>query len=83
MNKNTAFDTLLESLKTDKWDVCITGYTLEHKNKSVSIWMANVPILNTNVYKPAPMSLSLWQKYKLYKAAKIAINNSIVSVLKD
>jgi hypothetical protein len=77
-----AFDVILEDLKTNNdWRVCDHNYTLENPRNSIIIWIANIPILNTRIYKPTNISLSLYQKYKLYKAVQVAKNNYILREL--
>lgn len=76
-----ALDLLIDDLKNNDWFVCNTGCTLRNKRNNVSVWIANVPVLETNVYNPAPMSLSIIHKWKLYQAVKVAINNSIAKEL--
>jgi len=76
-----AVDLLIDDLKNNEWHVCSTGCTLANKRNNVTVWIANVPVFDTNVYDPSPMSLSFIEKWKLYKAVKVAINNAIVKEL--
>jgi hypothetical protein len=77
-----AFDLILEDLKTNNdWRVCSMDCTLTNPRNNVAIWIANVPIFQTGIYKPLSISLSLWQKYKLYKAVQIAKNNQLLREL--
>lgn len=81
---NVALEAIISSLNSepDKWSFRhINARTLDHVS-CVSIWMANIPIFDTNVYRPAELSLNLWQKYRLYKAAKNLINLQVVEMLK-
>jgi hypothetical protein len=77
-----AFDLILEDLKTNNdWHVSLSDCTLRNLRNNVQIWVANIPILNTGIYKPTIINLSLWQKYKLYKAVQIAKNNQLLREL--
>lgn len=61
-----AFDAVMDALtRPDEWreEMCV----LRHRS-GVAIWMANVPILDTNLY-PVPLRLSLRQKYRMRRAA--------------
>lgn len=69
------FDLLIQNLLDPNqiWTPRTFGAkTLVNERLDIEIWMDNIPVLNTNVYKPAPMSLSLWQKFVLHKACKKA-----------
>jgi hypothetical protein len=76
-----AFDLLIDDLKNNDWYIGSSGCTLNNKRNNVSVWIANIPVFDTNVSDPAPMSLSFIQKWKLYKAVKVAINNAVVKEL--
>jgi len=75
-----AFNKVVDSLinNSDEWTP--DNYTIMHIS-GIGIWTANIPILNTNFYL-TPIKLSLWQKYKLYKAVNTAKSNIITNKLK-
>lgn len=78
-----AIDLLIDDLKNNDWYVCSTGCTLINRRNNVSVWIANVPVFDTNVYYPSSMALSFVEKWKLYKAVKVAMNNTVVRELKS
>lgn len=74
---NLALQKVIDSLvnNSSEWEFCTRwADTLEHKS-GLSVWMSNVPIFNTNIYKPCKLSLNLYEKYKLHKAAKVCMRN--------
>ena len=58
-------------LKVDGW--VESNQILEHKHIGFSVWIANVPVIDTN-FHPEPIRLSLFEKYRLWRAATFCIN---------
>ena len=59
-----ALEAIIKSLNNNphEWEHRNHGaHTLYHKS-GLDIWIDNVPVINTNVYHPSPLSLNLWQK---------------------
>lgn len=68
---NAAFVALIDKLKDPSEQWVQTEYTLDHRAAGLSIWTANVAVINTNLY-PSPLPLSLWQRWILWQAVKVA-----------
>jgi len=66
--KEKLLEELIKSLNTypEKW--AFGEYTAENNEWGISLWIANVPILNLGVYKPTEVSFSLIGKIRLYRA---------------
>ncbi len=64
---------VIESIynEPEKWTQ--TDYTLKHID-GAQVWTSNLPVFNTNMYPS--VSISLLNKYKLYKAVKWWGNNA-------
>jgi hypothetical protein len=80
---NLVLNRIIYSLKNNpsEWTYKNLGArTLEHKS-GLTIWMDNVPVLNTNIYKPYKLSLSLCEKFRLYQATKNVTNAKITEML--
>lgn len=70
-----AFTAICESLKHDVW---VKSYcTLECRETGMSIWTANIPIINCHIYKPR-LSFTLIQKLKIQKYMSIAMSEAII-----
>ena len=80
-----AFELLIEDLNThNDWQLVNVGaQTLVNNRNSITIWMDNIPVCDTNIYRPCNMSLNFWQKYRLYKAARAAANRYALHELTD
>lgn len=80
---NKVFELLIEDLNNnDDWYLnCYGANLLKNNRNDIEIWMSNVPVFDTNVWRPNPMKLNLWQKFRLYQAAKKSIDNAILKEL--
>lgn len=66
----------------DEDEIWIEGsYTLSHKS-GIKIWIANFPIIDTEIYAPNKMRLKLRQKYLLWKAVQVCRVNQIKRIMK-
>ncbi len=63
---------------TEEW--LFNGITATHKRSGVSVWLANIPVVDTDTY-PVSMHLSLADKWKLWKASKVARQNYLLRKL--
>jgi hypothetical protein len=80
---NIALEKIIDSLKNkpSEWVHKNNGaHTLEHKS-GVSVWLDNIPILCTNTYAPYPLSIGLFDKYRLYQATKNVTDSRIIELL--
>ena len=59
---------LIKSLNTEPEKWVFGEHTAVNKDWGISLWIANVPILNLVVYQPTEVSFSLLGKIKLYRA---------------
>lgn len=75
---NLALKEVIAALKDIKNDWREDSYTISCGK--LKIWTANVPILDTNVYEPCELQLSLFEKYKLYQAVKVARQNMVLRI---
>lgn len=69
-----AIDKVIELLEDDKEIWIRDRWKLMHARSDITIWRCNIPVLNTNTWKPYPMigDFNLWQKYRLYRACLVA-----------
>ena len=59
---------LIKSLNTEPEKWVFGKHTAVNKDWGISLWIANVSILNLAVYQPTEVSFSLLGKIKLYRA---------------
>jgi hypothetical protein len=59
---------LIKSLTTevDNWE--FGNYTAINSDWGISIWIANVPIFDLEVYEPTKVCFSIWDRIRIYKA---------------
>ena len=76
-----AFRALIRSLR-DPSEIWRQGdLTIDNASLGLRMWTANIPILHTNLYKPGPLRLSLWERWQLYRAISIARANQLIRQL--
>ena len=79
-----AFELLIDDLNNhNDWHMTTRGAEVmcNSRNK-VTIWMDNIPILDTNTHEPQKLNIGLIRKFKLYKAARRALDRNIEVALK-
>lgn len=79
----TAFEKVLALLKDPKEEWTFGDYTCDHRRTGLSIWVKNVPVLDTNLYRPTSLSLNLFQKWKLWQAVKVARDNALLRAMEQ
>ena len=57
--KEKLLEELIKSLNTEPEKWVFGEYTAVNKDWGISLWIANIPILNLGVYKPTEVSFSL------------------------
>lgn len=57
---------LIRSLKNESDDWGFDKYTCDNKKWGLSLWTANIPVLNLSIYRPIEMSFSLSDKIRIY-----------------
>jgi len=65
---------LVAMLKDPAEEWTFDEYTAMNKKRLIEIWIANVPVLNTNTY-PCAMPMNLLDKWRIWRATKVARNN--------
>lgn len=65
--KSTLAEAIIESLNSEDWQHC--EYTATSPG-NLKIWTANLPILNIEVWRPAPHKFSLIEKFRIFRALK-------------
>lgn len=72
-----AVDRVIDLLE-DPNEPWILGYhTLEHPITKIQIWLANMPVIDTNTY-PGRLRIGLIDKWRLWRATKVAIENMVI-----
>ncbi len=59
---------LIKSLNTEPEKWFFNQYKAVNKDWGISLWIANIPILNLGVHEPTEVSFSLLGKIRLYRA---------------
>lgn len=59
---------LLRSLNENPSDWVFTRFTAKNTKTGIEIWIANVPILNLDVYQPTQVSFNILDKIRIYRA---------------
>ncbi len=76
-SEDQVFRALIRSLEdpNELWvqDQC----TLDNASRELSVWTENIPVLCCNLYRPAPLRLSLSRKWVLYKAVALARSHEV------
>lgn len=75
--KPELFDKLVTVLRDPKEEWIVADYTIRHTLLGIEVWTSNVPVLDTSVYNPCGVPLSLVQKWKLWRAVKAACENCL------
>lgn len=76
--KEQAVEVIIESLTNNSGDWVFNGFTADNDILGLSIWIANIPILNTVIHKGPPLSLNLFDKYNIWRAIKKCAANQVV-----
>ena len=72
-NKNKLLEFIIDSLyNVDGWKE-FSVLTLENKELDFNVWIGNMPIFDTNLH-PEPIKLSLFEKYRLWRASMFCID---------
>ena len=75
-----AVDRVIDMLNDPSEVWILDHYTLSHARTGLEIWVSNMPVLNTNTY-PNALNIGLLDKWRLWKAANAAKENSILRML--
>ena len=74
---------LIKSLNTEPEKWVFGKHTAVNKEWGISLWIANIPILNLGVYKPTEVSFSLLGRIRLYRAMNRCRTISILKLKKS
>lgn len=72
---------LISLLEDPNEEWCFADCYITHSSTGVSVWVANMPVLNTNTF-PVAMPIGLLDKWRLWKAVKVAKLNALEKKLK-
>lgn len=74
---------VIELLKDPKemWE--FDNHTAINKVRGLSVWIANVPVLNTNLYHPCELNIGLIDRWRLWQAVKVARENRVSRALQS
>lgn len=74
---------VIELLKDPKemWE--FDNYTAINKVRGLSVWIANIPVLNTNLYHPCKLNIGLIDRWRLWQAVKVARENRVSRALQS
>ncbi len=76
-SQDQVFSALIRSLE-DPNELWAQGqYTLSNASRGLAVWTGNIPVLDCNLRHPAPLRLSLKQKWVLYKAVALARSHEV------
>ncbi len=75
--EHEVFRALIRSLEDpeEKWSP--SECTWDNHSRGLRVWTSNIPVLNINLYQPAPLRLSLVQKWRLHKAVAVSRSHEI------
>lgn len=82
-SKKQLVNKIVESLKSevDDWD--FDNYTASNKKSGIEIWIANIPILSTSIYKPTHIRLGLFNAIKVHKALSECRNLKLIKLMSN
>lgn len=71
---NPAAPRLVALLEDPSEEWLFDGHVAENKKYGIEVWVANAPILRTEMY-PVPLGLGLLDKWRVWRALKVARAN--------
>lgn len=75
--RRPTLDALIRALEDPKERWQQGRCTIENADRGVEVWTENIPVINTNVHRPASMVLSLSERWRLYRAVCKARENAL------